>query len=600
MMQIALSEACCKGSDGAAAQALWRSNHANVSTSSACEALCLADDGCSFFSHSRAYENCMLCSGCATIRLTRGSRYTSWKRRSTCIVRVTDDGDGTSDGKRLQQNWSGEGQWVRLDGKLSIRSEASSCAQEDRSYQEHCLSAGVLDRRIAVKTRGANACASRFYPGVSREEYEWIPAGRLTALPRLSSRTLFARMRVTAEPHAAQPDVSQLMVVGDSTSGQQLLALLCSLNGAVKQAESAGWTRALWWDRANNASGWTVRRRLRLPPTLASVVLPGGTLIQFVKSDFAVSARAALSHATKVAAAISASSATSAIKSSPTSAMASHQTTSPLRPEESRREESRRGDAVLPLPKPPAFALLDHDEVLPLRRGESQQRSDESWTARLRRGPASEHDVLVLNTGLHWAGAFSHAGSADGAGAGSGASHAGAQHTSASAHALRQAQQQHTASAQAAQHIGAKHAATNAAALVAYSAAVAAVTSFLATSDFRGRLYWRTNFSPGCGAVIQPNRSTLQPAAAPHGWGLLHRFDQAWASEATQQRLPRLRILNVSGLTSQRVDRHPGSAPSVFDDPDPASVHDCVHLTTPGPLDAWNDLLQDAMRRRGS
>ena len=185
-------------------------------------------------------------------------------------------------------------------------------------------------------------------------------------------------------------------------------------------------------------------------------------------------------------------------------------------------------------------------------------RLDQAWLPRVRRGELSDRDVVVVSSGLHWAGRL----------------------------------------------VGLAPSVL----LTAYRCMVRHVLAELRRVDFRGTLLYRTNYAPGCGPAIDANRSTLLPADAPHNWGFLHRFDAIWAEEekAARQAVgssPRgssgspgssfwFRILNVSGLSTQRIDAHPCGPLRASN-----GVEDQVHfaLVPGGPVDAWNLLLQSAL-----
>ena len=106
-------------------------------------------------------------------------------------------------------------------------------------------------------------------------------------------------------------------------------------------------------------------------------------------------------------------------------------------------------------------------------------------------------------------------------------------------------------------------------------------------------MLYRTNYAPGCGPPAttgpDPSAATRASPDAPLGWARLHRLDEAWRDAAATAGW--LRLLDVSRLSSQRVDRHPGSGPTVRDGP----TRDCLHFLLPGPPDAWNALLQAAI-----
>lgn len=130
---------------------------------------------------------------------------------------------------------------------------------------------------------------------------------------------------------------------------------------------------------------------------------------------------------------------------------------------------------------------------------------------------------------------------------------------------------------------------------------------------FEGSILYRTNFVPGCSDDAGPSAFDARWEAArdrgveTHNWRMLPAFDRVWAEELRRRELVaddpeddprrRLAILNVSVLTSLRGDGHVGRyAPA-----DAASrmrnATDCLHFCLPGPIDAWNVLLRDAIAR---
>ena len=530
-MMIATAGACCRSSDGTA-KALWRASHANVSTASGCEELCRRDEMCQFYSHARAYASCVLCAGCAPATdQPKAERYASWRLRRRAS-RACDDEQ--QQGQQPARELSGDGRWIPLNS-------SDACAH-DRAFREHCLAGGVLDPLLGATrsctTRGSthgcslrHSYATRFFSPVSREAYEWVPAEAHKALPPLSSDRL------------SLASTAQLMIIGDSTSGQQLLALLCSLgrHAGVRSAKSTTAQRKKAPSNTSSSGSAVAGPRL-LPPTAASFALASGALIQFVHSDFLVGARAVLAAAAAAVAAATNTTASAAANAAATPAAFS---------------------ATLPSPE-----LITHDQVLPPRRDDAWPRLDEAWAARLRRGPASAHDVVVFNSGLHWAGTYAYASLPRAA--------PDARGTAVDAKDAARAKEDLVR-----------------AAVDAYRTAVRVVLAFLSAADYRGTVHYRSNYAPGCGSEPQHGRSTLLPADAPFGWALLGLFDEVWESEGVRL-LPQLRILKVSGLSGARVDRHPGSsgAPSSSS----PSSRDCVHFATPGPIDVWNALLQDSMR----
>ena len=207
---------------------------------------------------------------------------------------------------------------------------------------------------------------------------------------------------------------------------------------------------------------------------------------------------------------------------------------------------------------PLTFKILESDDVLHTGAlGDPDRRVDESWYTRLRMGPSSVDDVLVLSSGPHWVGNM----------------------------LLRNLPDKR--------------------ARAAYRTMANTVLAHIKASDFRGRIFYRMNYAPGCSASPVPNRSLTLPPEAPNGWSRLTAVDEAWAASADKWQLPRFWFLHVSRMSSERTDRHVGSHLGVHRmryEPGGNSSEvllsnrmDCLHFSLPGPPDAWNLLLLDAL-----
>ena len=290
----------------------------------------------------------------------------------------------------------------------------------------------------------------------------------------------------------------RLTYAGDSLAGQSFVSLLCLLMHRIT---------------ANHTDNHSNESTYMLEPTSASFALDTGAAVQFVLSDF-------LTGGVSMAQALDA-----AYRANTTYAPATwmHMLTQDA---EYHLSHSHGGSGL------------------------KTARSDQSWLGRLRSGRQSAHDVLVLSTGFHWAGAL----------------------------AWSKAQPSKI--------------------LAVYHHMVNSVCAAIAASGYRGRVFYMTTYAPGCAnRTTQPkpeaNRSTLLPTDAPHGWGWVHYLDSFWPVVAARA-LPQLRVLNVSLLSSVRTDRHVGDLSLTGDDGRP--IWDCLHFRLPGPPDVWNLVLQEAMK----
>ena len=356
---------------------------------------------------------------------------------------------------------------------------------EPPHYHSECSHhGGRAALSIAQPSAQHSLPSTRFFAS-SHDPYSWVPDG-CAAPTRLSAAALEARL------HGAQ-----MMIVGDSLASEHFLSLMCMLLGRVNATRHAQTTARHTWRHA--------QRNATPAPVDASFFLDGGGVVQFVRSDFLLSAR-------------SVSLAIQSLEAESGNSM--------------QGAPAARGAA--------APALLERDEVMKpntlymgVHGRDPESRPDESWIARLRSGPSSASDVLILSTGPHWAGYYLNV--------------------------------------------------TEGTVLATLARGVKTIFEHLSASDFRGRVLYRTNFVPGCGppptstrAAEQLNQEPTAPKAAakPHGWGRLPLFDEVWRTSA-QAWFPKLRILNVSTLSSQRPDRHR------------PQNKDCLHFLLPGPPDVW-------------
>lgn len=359
--------------------------------------------------------------------------------------------------------------------------------------------------------RAAQSCMAGLLSGAAHEQahqaalYGWVPS-QCSGESRLQPASFASRF---AARGSAGP--SQLVFAGDSSTGQQLLSLICLLWGevATELHPHRLSSTALTPEAAAIATS-------PLAPTPAAFVLRGGGLVQMARSDFLTSGRHLLSRCIRLR----------------------HGRCTQLHLANSIRTKETKTAGLCQLPIGLGVPqLASSDEDTPMGRGDAP-RLDESWTARLRYGVASSRDVLVLNSGLHWAARIDKFG--------------------------------------------------NSTVIPAYECVVLTILEYLNTADYRGRVFYRTNYAPGCGSSMQPDRAALGASQGKHGWYRLALFDDVWARLGPQLR-PGFRVLNVSIASSQRVDAHCSSNHDAY------NASDCVHFVMPGPVDAWNAMLSDAI-----
>ena len=160
-------------------------------------------------------------------------------------------------------------------------------------------------------------------------------------------------------------------------------------------------------------------------------------------------------------------------------------------------------------------------------------RPDSRWTSLLRLGKSGARDVLVLNVGQHL-----HDPSDDGTGA-----------------------------VELIAELALRH---------------------LAGVDFRGTVFYRTNYRPGC---LAPDDDRGVTELSHYNWLQLAdgTYDTLWLRAACRL-YPRLRVLNVTPASAQRFNAHVGLAyPGIH------NVTDCLHWCLPGPIDMWNVALQNEL-----
>ena len=473
----------------------------------------------------------------------------------------------------------GSGSWHDRGTLQPQRSSAnSSCA--DRASALKILKA-------AGRTIGGTGNAIRWFPlnerhssptalanAIKATSYAFIPS-HCAAEPSVDASAFAARLEGDR----------QLLLVGDSLAAQHYLSLACLLDSEVLARPRAS---AQAEERANLTSSHARSARVPAAETTAGtsttaaatapaaapatsdestaahaaatklvspapltaprppaqiggeLLLRGGGRIELVSSDFLSSASSLLSACARRGLQLKAGSCRASANASAPHASGA------TRPNAS---AARHADAARPAAHAQARWSPPHwlDETIRLISADEMsstgprlvdaRRQDQSWTARLRSGAASAGDALVLSSGPHWVGRL--------------------------------------------EALGAPHVRAS------YEQMVESSLSHLASVDYRGAAFYRTNYAPGCGKALDNARSSVLGHDAPHGWGLLHSFDAVWPRVAARV-YPKLRVLNVSGPSSQRPDVHVG--------PLSAAGEDCLHFVMPGgPVDVWSVLLQDGL-----
>ena len=437
---------------------------------------------------------------------------------------------------------AGKGDWRAADVQMGT---------SDPRYHGSCFRHHAdLALAIARPSEQHTVNAKHYFEGGNSDGLGWVPAG-CDEDQHLDARYLSEQLRG-----------GQLILAGDSLASEQYISLLCMLLGhmawgrpaggdgarAAQPAAAAspparvphngryqGLARDAWWEAAKSAgagssdsnagsssigSSDNSNSTLLLPPAAASFVVHSQGMVQYVRSDFLVSADS-------VARSLHSLSGDGG----------------------GTRGGVEAGQAVgQSVPSLLGPSLLGPSLLAQDAASRPGTRPDEAWASRLRRGAASASDTLLLSTGPHWAGKLVNV-------------------SEGTARGL-------------------------------FTRAVSAICDHLDASDYRGLVLYRTNYVPGCREDYG--------GEAPHGWPRLALFDEIWrrvaAARVGQGRKPRVHILNVSLLSSRRIDRHPGSARAASGgavgplEPEP----DCLHFSLPGPPDVWNWMMQEAMMRHAA